>query len=79
MRRSISNLALLAFMSSPLLAQEADFQREGKPAQRAQKDPLEGKLPPPLEVGQWMNVGGASASLADFRGKVIVLDFWGVW
>lgn len=57
-----------------------DFKRErGKgDAKDAAKDALEGKVPPKLAVGSWMNTEGA-LKLADLRGKVIVLDFWGVW
>lgn len=54
------------------------FPREGNPVQRAKKDPLEGKAPPALVVGAWRNVDQPLA-LADLRGKVVLLDFWGVW
>lgn len=57
-----------------------DFAREGRPEQRARKDLLEGKRPPPLQVNGWMNVrrkGGLR--LGDLRGKVVLLKFWGVW
>jgi hypothetical protein len=54
------------------------FPREGKPAQRSEKDALEGKTPPALVVGDWRNTDKPLA-LADLRGKVVLLDFWGVW
>ncbi len=54
------------------------FPREGEPAQRARKDPLEGKAPPALAVASWSNTDTPIA-LADLRGKVVLLDFWGVW
>jgi hypothetical protein len=54
------------------------FPREGKPAQRVKKDALEGKAPPALAVTAWRNTNGPLA-LADLRGKVVLLDFWGVW
>ena len=57
-----------------------DFAREGKPEQRAKKDPLEKKAPPKLEITKWVNtVDGKALELSKLRGKVVVLDFWGVW
>ncbi|MCH8275225.1 MAG: hypothetical protein IH851_10585 [Armatimonadetes bacterium] len=56
-----------------------DFKREGDAAARAKKDPLEGKAPPKLQVTNWMNTGGKELKLKDLKGKVVVLDFWGVW
>lgn len=71
--------------ASPQQAEKAkpvvkdDFKREGKPAQRAKKDPLEGKAPPPLRLAGWMNTKGKAIKLGDLKGKVVVLKFWGVW
>ncbi len=70
-------LALCGAMFAQEPAQDP-FPREGNPAQRAKKDPLEGKAPPPLVVGSWRNTDQPLA-LADLRGKVVLLDFWGVW
>ena len=55
------------------------FPREGEPAQRVKKDALEGKAPPALEVRNWLNTEGKALSFADLRGKVVLIDFWGVW
>ena len=44
---------------------------------RDKLDPLEGSPAPPLTVENW--TGGESRTLADFRGKVVLVDFWGVW
>ena len=49
--------------------------------------PLEEKLPerPSLEVGQpapdfsFIDFEGKKRSLSDYRGKVVLLDFWGTW
>ncbi|MFT4709840.1 MAG: hypothetical protein ACI9D0_001090 [Bacteroidia bacterium] len=41
------------------------------------KDSLEGALAPTLKVRDWMNTD--ALSLANLRGKVVVLKFWGVW
>lgn len=62
-----------------LLAEEPDFKREGDAEKRALKDPLEGKPPPELQVTSWLNSDGKALTLKELRGKVIVLDFWGVW
>jgi hypothetical protein len=69
--------ALAITMAGPVAAQTSDdFQREGD---RTRKDPLEGQPPPELDVTGWMNTDGEALSLADLRGRVVVLDFWGVW
>jgi hypothetical protein len=74
-------LGAVLCLAGAVLAQEPQqdpFPREGSPAQRAKKDPLEGKAPPALTVGSWLNTK-APIALADLRGKVVLLDFWGVW
>ena len=71
--------AAAVVLSNATLAQKDDFQREGNRQQRVAKDALEGKAPPALQVGSWLNVDGESLALADLRGKVVVLDFWGTW
>jgi hypothetical protein len=72
-------LAAVLALAAPALAQKDEFRREGTPEQRVAKDALEGKAPPPLQVRDWMNTDGKSLALADLRGKVVLLDFWGVW
>ena len=44
---------------------------------REKLDALEGAPAPPLTVENW--TGGEPRTLADFRGKVVLVDFWGVW
>jgi hypothetical protein len=76
-----SSLGATLCLAGAVLAQDPPkdpFPREGKPAQRAKKDPLEGKAPPALAVGSWLNTK-APIDLTDLRGKVVLLDFWGVW
>ena len=57
------------------------FGRErGRDAERDKAvDALEGKPAPPLQVEGWLNTGGKALDLKSLRGKVILLDFWGVW
>lgn len=54
-----------------------DFKREGD--SRAAKDALEGKTPPAFAVKQWLNVPANGLKPSDLRGKVVLIDFWGVW
>jgi hypothetical protein len=69
--------ALLALSLSlvALPTHQDDFRRERGDALRA----LEGNPAPALDVEGWMNTGGAPLTLESLRGKVVVLDFWGVW
>jgi RNA polymerase sigma factor (sigma-70 family) len=49
-----------------------------KPARAKAPDPSAlGSPAPPLQVAGWTD--GQSHSLADYRGKVVFLDFWGIW
>jgi len=36
-----------------------------------------GEPAPPLQIARWLD--GQQHSLEEFRGKVVVLDFWGLW
>jgi peroxiredoxin len=38
-----------------------------------------GKLAPKLSVGQWRSASEKERNLDDLAGKVVLLDFWGVW
>ena len=78
MKRTLSLLATL-LACGVALAQGDGFQRERNEKTGAQKDALEGKLPPKLVVTNWMNTNGKALDLASLRGKVVVLDFWGTW
>jgi thiol-disulfide isomerase/thioredoxin len=51
--------------------------REGDPAARQRLQGLEGAAPPPLQVENWIN--GNATTLADLKGKVVLLDFWATW
>jgi len=49
-----------------------------KPARpKVPEPPALGRPAPPLQVVGWTD--GKSRSLADYRGKVVFLDFWGIW
>lgn len=50
---------------------------EAEPA-RKQKPLVEvGQQAPPLAIGRWLD--GTERSLAGLRGRVVVLNFWGLW
>lgn len=40
---------------------------------------LRGQASPQLECQEWLNVPSGRASLADFRGRYVFLDFWTTW
>lgn len=77
MKLAITLLAMSAV--SPLALADDDFKREGSGDRRKAKDELEGKAPPELQVEGWVNSDGRELDLGRFKGKVVVLDFWGVW
>lgn len=80
MSRRLLSLALLAGFAAFVFAAESkdDFKRERKEGDTT-KDALEGKAPPELKVKDWANTGGKDLKLADLKGKVVILDFWGTW
>jgi thiol-disulfide isomerase/thioredoxin len=53
--------------------------RGGDAADRRRLDPLESHAAPPLAVEDWCGTDGRKLTLNDLRGKVVLLDFWGVW
>ena len=55
---------------------EALAASKNRPPRRAQSLEL-GKPAPELKVAAWTD--GKARSLADYRGKVVLLDFWGIW
>jgi thiol-disulfide isomerase/thioredoxin len=53
---------------------------EQEPAEKAPAPPIAvkpGEKAPEWSIGQWTD--GKDRELSDFRGKVVLLDFWGVW
>jgi hypothetical protein len=70
MSKALRGLAWAALVS--LLVLGGSVRGDDRPAM------LEtGKLAPALEVGQWKN--SKELKLGDLAGKVVILDFWGVW
>ena len=67
---------LLTLFSLSFTFQDDKFQREGKPERRKKLDALEGKAAPEWEIETWIN---GKTTLKELKGKVVLLDFWGVW
>lgn len=78
MRKITLPILLLLLMAGPLYAQPDGFQRERRGEGVSPKDALENKTPPALQVSGWMNTDGGALKLEDLKGKVIILDFWGI-
>jgi len=38
-----------------------------------------GQEAPDFEIAQWRNFPEGASSLADLRGRVVLLDFWRTW
>ncbi|NNE93477.1 MAG: hypothetical protein HKN23_17665 [Verrucomicrobiales bacterium] len=55
-----------------------DFKRERGRDNDAAKDANEGKPAPELQVTNWINTE-SPLKLSDLKGKVVIIDFWGVW
>ena len=75
--RTMSAFLLAALFLVGSLSAQDDFKRERNEKTGPAKNALEGKTPPPLKVSDWINSKGIK--LADLKGKVVVLDFWGTW
>ena len=59
---------------------EPERERLSERAQRLQAFPaLVGQPAPALDGQAWLNTDKPMMSLADFRGKYVLLDFWAVW
>jgi len=69
--------AAVALSMSSVSAKDGDekFKRE----QGEKLLHLEGKAGPLLDVDDWQNSKAGALKLADLKGKVVVLDFWGTW
>jgi len=63
-RRGASVAALVGLLALTSIVAGGDKLEEGKPA-------------PELSVGGWKN--SKELKLADLKGKVVLIDFWGVW
>lgn len=73
---AIASLALAAFVVGFTGSYSDGLKREGN---RAEKDPLENKAAPKMEVTNWINADAKSMDWSKLKGKVVLLDFWGTW
>ena len=63
----------------PMRVGPEGLRRSGDLADRRILDALEGEPAPPLSVENWRTADGESVTLADLRGKIVLLDFWATW
>jgi len=52
------------------------FPETQSPQRSFQSSPLVGRMAPNLQATEWI---GAPVDLRDFRGKVVIVDFWASW
>ena len=68
-----------AWLLSAFTAEMTDPERGDTPIELAEKDAalsLRGQRPPDLDGAAWLNTDRPNPTLADFRGKYVLLDFW---
>jgi len=70
-------LVLSLLVGATVVAADLKDAAEGDPRRRSEVAPLEGKPAPALAVTNWLN--GPGTTLADLKGKIVVLDFWATW
>jgi len=79
-RRRFLELAAAALALPAVARAEQDagaIRLEGTGERRRLLDAMCGKPPPALDVQTW--IGTPPLTLAELRGKVVLLDFWGKW
>jgi hypothetical protein len=59
--------------------QDSSIKRERSGSTAAAKDALEGKAPPAMKFGGWLNTNGKALDWKGLRGSVILIDFWAHW
>ena len=72
--KTMSRVGLSALMTAALLLSSASAMAQAK--KHASADLAVGKLAPEISG---VDVDGRKFKLSDYRGKVVVLDFWGDW
>ncbi|GMW02124.1 MAG: hypothetical protein AMXMBFR84_32600 [Candidatus Hydrogenedentota bacterium] len=82
MKRSIPFLMLVALavgLGGGLVSSAPEFvlERDDDAERNKALDAMQGKPAPELVVGEWLS--GEATTLADLKGSVVMIDFWGVW
>jgi cytochrome c biogenesis protein CcmG/thiol:disulfide interchange protein DsbE len=74
---STHNLVAAVALFLAIAAFGADAPALEQNKKRADVDALHGKPAPPLKLKEWIN--SKALTLADLKGKIVVLDFWATW
>ena len=72
--KTMSRVGLSALMTAALLLSSVSAMAQAK--KHSPADLAVGKLAPEISG---VDVDGRKFKLSDYRGKVVVLDFWGDW
>jgi thiol-disulfide isomerase/thioredoxin len=76
-RRKLAAVLVLGALAAVGFASASKVVMEGDGARRDALDKMQGMTAPGIAGSEWLNTD--ATSLADFKGKVVMLDFWGVW
>jgi thiol-disulfide isomerase/thioredoxin len=76
MRRGKWLAITLAILPGVLAAAPGEIGLEGDAERRSRLAQIQGKPAPELEVQRWL---GKPLKMAELKGKVVLIDFWGTW
>jgi cytochrome c biogenesis protein CcmG/thiol:disulfide interchange protein DsbE len=68
---------LFAAVNQPVFAADTDAPALEENRNRAAIEEMQGKPAPALSVTNWIN--SKPLTLADLKGKIVVIDFWATW
>ncbi|HEV8003456.1 MAG TPA: TlpA disulfide reductase family protein [Planctomycetaceae bacterium] len=76
----VQNLRLVLRRESPdAVIDTVSLDAAAKGASPENQESLTGQPAPKLDCQAWLNADGKSHTLADYRGKYVLLDFWATW
>ncbi|MCA9258993.1 MAG: redoxin domain-containing protein, partial [Planctomycetales bacterium] len=76
----LASIQLVPFKleNRPVSRSPDGFWRNRSSDERTALDSFEGQSAPPLAAAGWLNAK-SDATLDDYRGKVVLIEFWGTW